>query len=168
MKISTNWAGIGPKLALINLPFIILSIIIIFRYPDFFNLRFLDHNGVRILAFLWLAIGLVFWGASAVWFLKYFKQGNLITTGPFALCRNPIYSSIIVFIIPAIGLILHSGLILSIALVLYITLRISIHGEEVVLLRLFGEEYEAYRRTVNNVFPFPNYIFRKKLELQRK
>jgi protein-S-isoprenylcysteine O-methyltransferase Ste14 len=110
---------------------------------------------------IWIAVpGIIFWIWSAIYFLKYFKQGNLITKGPFGLCRNPIYSSLIVFIIPSLGLIFHSGLILSISVVLYIGFRISIHGETNVLKRLFGEEYESYEKSVNEIIPFPRDLFR--------
>jgi protein-S-isoprenylcysteine O-methyltransferase Ste14 len=94
--------------------------------------------------------------------LIHFKPGKLITQGPFALCRNPIYSSIIVFIIPSLALIFHSGLIFSISLVLYLGFKISIHGETSLLRRTFGEEYEIYEKSVNEIIPFPRYLFRGK------
>ena len=37
-----TYVGCGPKLALLCLPYIILSLIVMFRYPEFFNLEFLD------------------------------------------------------------------------------------------------------------------------------
>lgn len=147
--------GCGPRLALISLPYIILSVVVMFSFPGFLDIAFLDSFLFRVIGFAWVAMGLIFWGYSAVYFLKNFKPGQLITTGPFSLCRNPIYSSIIVFIIPATGVILHSGLILSIALVLYIGFRLTIHGEAIILRRTFGEHYENYERTVNEIFPFP-------------
>lgn len=153
--------GCGPRLALICLPYIILSLVIMLRYPEFLNLKFLDYPVYKIPGIAWLGLGLIFWVYSAVYFLKYFRPGNLITRGPFALCRNPIYSSIMVFIIPALAIIFHSGLTISIALVLYIGFKISIHGETIALKRIFGEEYIAYEKSVNEIFPFPRYIFRK-------
>lgn len=152
--------GCGPKLALLCLPYIILSLIVMFMYPDFFDLKFLDNIYARVSGYLWLAAGIVFWIYSAVYFLKYFKPGQLITRGPFGLCRNPFYSSIIVFIIPSLALIFHSGLTFSISLVLYIGFKISIHGETNVLRRIFGEEYEKYEKSVNEIIPFPGYLFR--------
>lgn len=152
--------GCGPKLALLCLPYIILSLVVMFTYPDFFDLKFLDNIYTRALGYVWLAFGIVFWIYSAVFFLKYFKPGQLITRGPFALCRNPIYSSIIVFIIPSLALIFHSGLTFSISLVLYIGFKISIHGETNVLRRIFGEEYDKYEKSVNEIIPFPNYLLR--------
>ena len=151
--------GCGPKLAILCLPYIILSLIVMYMYPEFFDLRFLDIKYAKVAGFIWLGIGIIFWIYSAVFFLKYFKPGELIAKGPFGLCRNPIYSSIIVFIIPSLALIFHSGLTFSISLVLYIGFKISIHGETNVLRRIFGEEYEIYEKSVNEIFPFPRYLF---------
>lgn len=133
-----------------------------FRDPDFLNLKFFDFPYIRVIGIVWLGLGMIFWISSAISFLKHFKAGKLITRGPFALCRNPIYSSIIVFIIPSLALIFHSGLILSISLVLYIGFKISIHGESHVLRRTFGEEYEKYEKSVNEIIPFPRYLFWEK------
>jgi protein-S-isoprenylcysteine O-methyltransferase Ste14 len=160
MKTSMTLFGCGPKLALLCLPYVILSLIVMYKYPEFLDLGFLDFFYIKVLGFVWLGLGIIYWMYSAIFFLKYFKPGNLITQGPFALCRNPIYSSIIVFIIPSLALVFHSGLVLSIALVLYIGFRISIHGETNVLRRIFGEKYEIYEKTVNEIFPFPRYLFR--------
>ncbi|MZP55678.1 MAG: hypothetical protein GT600_09535 [Bacteroidales bacterium] len=160
MKTSMTLFGCGPKLALLCLPYIILSLVVMYIYPEFFDLKFLDNIYARVSGYVWLVIGIVFWIYSAVYFLKYFKPGQLITNGPFGLCRNPIYSSIIVFIIPSLALIFHSGLTFSISLVLYIGFKISIHGETNVLRRIFGEEYDKYEKSVNEIIPFPGNLFR--------
>ena len=160
MKTSMTYGGIGPRLALMCLPYIILSLIIMYKYPELFDLKFVDSSLLKILGLIWLGLGISFWIWSAIYFLKYFKQGNLITKGPFGLCRNPIYSSLIVFIIPSLAFIFHSGLILSISVVLYIGFKISIHGETKVLRRTFGGEYGLYEKSVNEIIPFPRYLFR--------
>lgn len=152
--------GCGPKLALLCLPYIILSLVIIIKYPGFFNLGFIDLPLFRIIGLIMLLTGVLFWIYSAVYFLKFFKPGELITSGPFALSRNPIYASIIVFIIPSLAIIFHSGLTLSIALVLYIGFKLSIHGETNVLRRIFGEKYDNYERSVSELIPFPKKILR--------
>lgn len=151
--------GCGPKLAILCLPYIILSVIVMYTYPEFLDLKFLDVTFVKLLGFTWLGFGIIFWIYSAVFFLKFFKPGQLIIRGPFGLCRNPIYSSIIVFIIPSLALIFHSGLIFSISLVLYIGFKFSIHGETSVLKRIFGDEYEKYEKSVNEIIPIPRYFF---------
>ena len=110
MKNSMTLFGCGPKLAILCLPYILLSLAVMYKYPGFLDLRFLDYSPARILGYIWLFTGVIFWIYSAVYFLKYFKPGILLTGGPFGFCRNPIYSSIIVFIIPSLGIIFHSGL----------------------------------------------------------
>ena len=160
MKTKMSYGGIGPRLALLCLPYIILSVVIMIKYPGFSDIGFMEQASFSILGFAGLGVGLIFWAWSAIYFLKYFKAGALITKGPFSLCRNPLYSSIIVFIIPSLALILHSGLILSFSPVLFLGFKISIHGETIKLKRIFGDEYERYSRSVNEIFPFPGFLNR--------
>lgn len=147
--------GIGPKLALLCLPYIFLSFAVMVHDPEFLNLEFLNTSLAKTLGGVWLVIGFIFWLASAWTFISRFKTGKLITQGTFAWCQNPIYASMILFIIPSLGVIFQEGLILSIAVVLYIGFKICIHGEVILLKRTFGDAYEAYRKSVNELFPFP-------------
>jgi len=156
---SLTLGGIGPKLALLCLPYIALSAAVMLKYPEFLDIKFLARPLFRILGYIWLGIGIIFWAYSGMFFLKYFKTGDLITGGPFALCRNPIYSSLIVFITPSLGLIFHAGLIFTVSVVLYIGFKVSIHGENIVLQRTFGKEYERYEDSVNEIIPFPRHLF---------
>lgn len=165
MKTSMTLFGCGPKLALLCLPYIILSLLVMFRYPEFFDMEFLDLVIIKYVGLIWLGMGLAYWIYSAIYFLKHFKPGILITRGPFALCRNPIYSSIIVFIIPSLALIFHSGLILSISVVLFLGFKLTIHGETIILRRIFGDEYEMYEKSVSEIIPFPRYLFKGKASL---
>jgi protein-S-isoprenylcysteine O-methyltransferase Ste14 len=155
--------GIGPRLATLCLPYVILAMVVRHKNPEFLRLKFLESPRVRtkakVLGIFWLGLGLIFWGYSAIYFLKHVGTGKLITKGPFALCRNPIYSAIIVFMIPGLALIDNSGMILSIASVLYVGFKNSIHGESIPLRRTFGDEYEEYESSVNEIFPFPRYLF---------
>jgi protein-S-isoprenylcysteine O-methyltransferase Ste14 len=160
MKGSMTLFGCGPKLALLCLPYIILSLAVMYKYPGFLDLGILNLMAIKVLGFIWLGLGIIFWIWSAIFFLKKFKPGTLLVTGPFGLCRNPIYSSIIVFIIPSLGLIFHSGLILTIAIVLYTGFKISVHGEVNILRRIFLEEYKNYEKTVNEIIPFPRYLLK--------
>lgn len=155
MKSTLTLGGIGPKLALICLPYIVLSLTVMVRDPEFLNLAFWDTPMANTIGLVWLTLGMIFWIASAWIFLRGFKKGKLITRGTFGWCRNPIYASMILFIIPSLGIIFHSGLILSIALVLYLGFKISIHGEVILLRRTFGNEQLEYEKSVNELIPFP-------------
>ena len=153
--------GCGPRLAFLSLPYVTLSLTVMYKDPEFLYFNFMDSPYIKVLGLIWLGLGLIFWIYSAIFFLKHFKPGQLITQGPFALCRNPIYSSIIVFIIPSLAIIYSSGLIFTIALVLYLGFKFSIHGETIVLRRTFDKEYEIYEKAVNEIIPFPRHLFRE-------
>ena len=150
-----TWGGIGPKLALITLPYVVLSIVVMQRDPTFLALTFLNPDAAGLAGGLLLAVGCVFWSWAAIVFLTDFKKGELIARGPYGLCRNPIYASFIVFLLPALSLMVRSGMILTIDLALYINFKIAIHGERLPLQQTFGEQYDAYSRRVNELFPFP-------------
>jgi protein-S-isoprenylcysteine O-methyltransferase Ste14 len=163
MKNGMTLFGCGPKLALICLPYILLSIVIMFKYPEFLSFRTLHILPVKIFGVLWGLIGLVFWINSAIYFINNLKPGVLLTSGPFSLCRDPIYSAIIVLILPAIGLILHSGLILTIPVVLYIGFKMTIQGEKIILKRIFGKDYYKHEKSVIEIFPLPSILRCKRI-----
>jgi len=155
MNTKMTFFGIGPKLALISLPYIVLAMLVIQRDPQFLKLNFADAVWIAIAGYAWIGIGSLFYVATIKVFLTDFKKGLLVKRGTFGLCRNPIYASFIVFFIPGLGLVFQSGMILSIAVVLYLNFKLSIHGENKVLEREFGEAYEIYRKSVNEIIPIP-------------
>lgn len=155
MKTKMTFGGIGPKLALISLPYIVLAMLVMQRDPQFLKLHIGNSGWISVAGYAWIGIGFLFYIATIVVFLTDFKKGLLVTRGTFGLCRNPIYASFIVFFIPGLALVFQSGMIISIALVLYLNFKISIHGENKVLEREFGEDYADYRKCVNEIIPFP-------------
>jgi len=157
MKTKMTFFGIGPKLALITLPYILLATLVIQRDPELLKLDFPGNGWLGIVGYIWICIGLVFYVWTIVVFLTDFNKGLLVTRGTFGLCRNPIYASFIVFFIPGLAWVLQSGMILSIAVVLYLNFKLSIHGENKVLEREFGVSYETYRKSVNEIIPIPRF-----------
>lgn len=155
--------GVGPGMILLCIPYTILAIILMNKDPQFLTLNYPDSQIFKTIAFVLLAAGIIFWINAVVVFVRNFSKGILITKGPFAICRNPIYASYIFLIIPALAMIFNSGLILSIAGMLYLAFRLSIHGEEKKLERIFGEDYIVYRNTVNRVIPLPRLKNRSKV-----
>jgi protein-S-isoprenylcysteine O-methyltransferase Ste14 len=157
MKTKMTFIGIGSKLGLISLPYIVLAILVMLRDPQFLKLDFINYTLITWAGYAWIGIGIVFYIATVVVFLTDFKKGLLVTRGTFRLCRNPIYASFIVFFIPGLALFFQSGMILSIAFVLYLNFKLSIHGEDIVLEREFGEAYKTYRKGINDIVPFPRF-----------
>jgi hypothetical protein len=81
--------------------------------------------------------------------------------------NNPERKSSLVFSRGALGAtyaaFLHSRMVLSISAVLFNGFKISIHGESHLLRRSFGEEYEMYVKSVNEIIPFPRYLLRERV-----
>lgn len=164
MNTKMTFGGIGPKLALITLPYILLAIVVMQRDPQFLKMNLPDPVWSKIIGHGWIAIGAVFYLATIVVFLSDFKQGLLVTRGTFSLCRNPLYASFILFFVPGLALVFESGMILSMALVLYLNFKISIHGERLALRRNFGQAYEHYEKTVNEIIPIPRFWTRRTVD----
>lgn len=78
-------------------------------------------------------------------------QTELITTGPYRLCRHPLYffGSLIFVAHPHMS---HAHLILTLWLVLYFW--IGSYFEERRLLRQFGHTYQTYQETIPRFIPF--------------
>lgn len=76
------------------------------------------------------------------------KTSSLVTVGVYKFTRNPMYIGLLLILIGwAVFLFsLYSAFIL-IAFVLYLT-EFQIKPEEEALLIIFGEEYEAYKKSV--------------------
>lgn len=149
--------GIGPQLIISMVPYSVLVFIIRSIDPGFLQMDFLSEPVAKALGFTWLAIGVIFFVCSVKTIYKGFKKGELITSGTYRLCRNPIYGSFIIFFIPALGLLLKSWIILSVTVVLYLNFKLLIHEEYHILKEIFGEEYERYAREVNEIFPIPKF-----------
>jgi protein-S-isoprenylcysteine O-methyltransferase Ste14 len=98
--------------------------------------------------------GVVFWLTALVQLLIGFPQGKLVTSGAYGVCRNPIYASLGLFILPGLSLASGTWVYLVVAAVLCLGVRIFIRKEERDLLRVFGDEYRRYAARVHRLIPF--------------
>lgn len=150
-----NFLGIGPKIASVLLPYLILTIVVSthshhkFAFTSFKS-PFLFDAGLIL-----LVLGLIFYFSTVRLLLKGLKETRLVTNGAFSLCQNPLYSSIILFIIPAISFIVNSWLVLTSSVIGYILFRIFIKSEYLELEKFFGESYFNYKKTTPEFFPLP-------------
>jgi protein-S-isoprenylcysteine O-methyltransferase Ste14 len=156
VKEKLNFLGIGPRIAVVLIPWLIVAIILSRIYPDFFAYTYGIHNFLLVPGIILMIIGLVFYFSTVRLLLKGLKETRLITKGPYSLCQNPLYASLIILIIPALSLLLNSWLVLTSCLTGYILFRTSIKSEYSELERIFGEPYRRYRSTTSEFFPFPS------------
>jgi protein-S-isoprenylcysteine O-methyltransferase Ste14 len=92
--------------------------------------------------------------AGLVQLLAAFPKGRLATSWAYGVCRNPIYSSFIVFVLPALSLLTLTWVYFGVAAFLYAGVRIFIGKEEKQLLQVFGDEYAGYLGRVSRILPF--------------
>jgi protein-S-isoprenylcysteine O-methyltransferase Ste14 len=149
-----NPLGIGPKIAIILLPWLATSIILS-RMPNrYFEFTATNSQILHVSGILLMVAGLIFYFSTVRLLLKGLKETRLITSGPYSICRNPLYLSLIILIIPALSLMLNSWLVLTSSVVGYILFKLFIKSENSELEKFFGEDYLKYKRKTPEFFPF--------------
>ena len=148
-----NIVGQGGKIILFTLPALIGAILVhtylphVAALPE--GLRFLQPVG-----YILLLPGLVLWAAAVIQLLIGFPQGKLVTTGAYGVVRNPIYSSVTFFILPAVALLTLTWGYLVASVFLYTGVMLFIGVEEQQLTRAFGKPYQDYLARVDRLLPF--------------
>jgi protein-S-isoprenylcysteine O-methyltransferase Ste14 len=72
----------------------------------------------------------------------------LITTGPYAVVKHPLYTSVGLLVLPSLGLLLGTWLGALIGVAVYVGSRLFAPAEEAQLRQQFGAAWEAYTRSV--------------------
>ena len=80
------------------------------------------------------------------------KDSFLVSTGPYAIIRHPIYLGAFVFL-AALSLVTANLLILLPSIVLLALLYTQIGGEEATLIEKFGDEYREYMKRTPRFIP---------------
>ena len=144
--------GVGPKLVLSMVPFIVgLAIVNIIFYPTFqipIPPLFLIFLGVAL-----ILIGIYIYIKSIIAVKKAYYESILITSGFFAYMRHPVYSSFILFMTPGFVCLFNSWFLFLISVIFYLFFKIYIKPEEAYLMNNFGENYTQYKENVYAIFP---------------
>jgi protein-S-isoprenylcysteine O-methyltransferase Ste14 len=148
-----NFLGVGPKIAAVLLPWLLISIVLSTHFRKMFSFTTEKSSLLFICGIVLLVFGAVFYGSTVRLLLKGLKETRLVTNGAFSLCQNPLYSSIILFIIPALSLIINSYLVLTTSITGYILFKIFIKKEYYELEKFFGNDYIKYKSETPEFFP---------------
>ena len=147
-----NIVGQGGKIILFMLPSLVAAICVHKYLPNVAalpeSIRF-----IKPLGYLLLLPGLALWGSAVAQLLMSFSKAELVTTGAYGVVRNPIYSSVTFFILPAIALMTLTWVYLIVSVFLYVGVMIFIGTEERQLTKAFGREYEHYLTKVHRLVP---------------
>ena len=148
-----NIVGQGGKIILFTLPALIVAILLHLYVPKIAALS----EGIRFIkpiGYLLLLPGLILWGTAVIQLVTSFPKGKLVTTGAYSIVRNPIYSSVAFFILPAFALLTLTWVYFIVSIFLYTSVMIFIDTEEKQLIGVFGQEYSNYLRKVDRLVPF--------------
>jgi protein-S-isoprenylcysteine O-methyltransferase Ste14 len=145
--------GQGGKIILFMLPSLIVAIWVHAYLPQFAALP-ASISFIQPVGYVLLLLGLILWGAAVIQLLTGFSKGELVTTGAYGVVRNPIYSSVTFFVLPAVALLTLTWVYFVPSVFLYAGVMIFIGKEEEQLTRAFGREYEDYMARVDRLVPF--------------
>lgn len=148
-----NIVGQGGKIILFMLPSLLAAIWVHMYLPQIAALPE-SISFIKPVGYLLLIPGLVLWGTAVIQLLTGFSKGKLVTTGAYGVVRNPIYSSVTFFILPAVALLTFTWVYFVASVFLYAGVMIFIGKEEKQLTNAFGKEYEDYVARVDRLFPF--------------
>ena len=88
------------------------------------------------------------------------NQNELITAGPFAYVRHPLYSNLILTIPPLLILWFADLLFFIPWIIIIVVSHFVVSIEERGLVDVFGEAYEEYRRNVPALIPYKGAVGR--------
>jgi protein-S-isoprenylcysteine O-methyltransferase Ste14 len=139
--------GSGDRIALFTLPVVAVGLALYVGDPSRFAVDG-SSRAARVAASVVLLLGVVTWAWSVGLILAKVPKGELITTGPYAIAKHPLYTSVGLLVLPAAGFLLGTWLGALIGVTVYAGSRMFAPAEEAELSAAFGEEWEAYRRRV--------------------
>ena len=145
--------GQGGKIILFMLPSLVGAVLVHLYFPQVAALPD-SVQFIRPAGYLLFIPGVILWGAAVIQLLTGFSKGDLVTTGAYGIIRNPIYSSVTFFILPAVALLTFTWVYFVPSVFLYMGVMIFIGVEEKQLTEAFGKEYEDYMARVGRLIPF--------------
>ena len=92
--------------------------------------------------------GILVWGWSVYLILTRLPRRQLITTGPYALMKHPLYTGAALLVLPWVGFLCNTWLGVVIGAVIYGGCRLYAPEEERVLSRIFGAAWQQYAGSV--------------------
>ena len=139
--------GSGDRIAALTLPVLAVGVAANVAVPATFSVGG-PPDVLRIVSIVILALGIVTWIWSVVLILTNVPRHRLITGGPYALVRHPLYTGVALLVVPWIGFLLNTWLGVVIGLVMYVGSRLFSSAEEASLSRAFGRAWDDYRARV--------------------
>lgn len=139
--------GAGDTIALFVLPFVIVGVILQMVVPSACEVGG-PSDPLRAISIAVLIPGVVIWLWSVALILTKAARGELITGGPYAWMKHPIYTSVALLVLPWAGFLLNTWVGALIGIGLYLGARRYAPQEEAGLASTFGPAWDEYARVV--------------------
>lgn len=139
--------GSGDRIGLVTLPVAAIGLVLNVAFPSSFSIGG-PSVALRAICIVVLIPGVTIWAWSVLLILTRVPRGELITTGPFALVRHPLYTSVALLVLPWLGFLLDTWVGLLLGAVLYLASRRFAPEEDKALSRTFGTAWEKYSESV--------------------
>jgi protein-S-isoprenylcysteine O-methyltransferase Ste14 len=139
--------GSGDRIALFAVPFVLAGAALQLADPARLAVDG-SSTAVRAVAILAVAVGLLAWAWSVGLILWHVPRGELITSGPYVVVKHPLYTSVGLLVLPAIGILLGTWLGTIIGVAVYAGSRLFAPAEEAQLRQQFATDWDAYARRV--------------------
>jgi protein-S-isoprenylcysteine O-methyltransferase Ste14 len=149
---------------------LVIRVIGFFALMIFLVMYFLGANRIDAFSFPlsgWLrwtgfalgVVAVIFWTWTQVtldtqWSaqLQLTKDHHLITTGPYALIRHPLYAGIFGWCV-ALPLLTANWIFVAVCVLSILGLLWRVPKEEQMMIEAFGDEYKAYMQRTGRFFP---------------
>jgi protein-S-isoprenylcysteine O-methyltransferase Ste14 len=139
--------GNGRKIGLLVLPFLVAGVALNILFPSVFGVGG-PPLWLAVVSIVLLIPGVVIWFWSVYLILTKIPKKELITTGPYALMKHPLYTGVALLVLPWAGFLLNTWLGLLIGIVVYIGSRLYSPEEEQLLAKIFGGRWTEYSKKV--------------------
>jgi deazaflavin-dependent oxidoreductase (nitroreductase family) len=135
--------GSGDRIGQFALPFVLGGLNLNGRFRSRFAVGGPPAT-LRTLSLLVLTPGVALWAWSVALILTRVRRDELVTTGPYALVKHPLYTSVSILVLPWAGFLCNTWLGAVFGLVLYAGSRRYAPAEEAQLSSTFGGAWQAY------------------------
>jgi protein-S-isoprenylcysteine O-methyltransferase Ste14 len=139
--------GSGDKIGLFTAPFIVIGLVLNILFPAWFSVGG-PPPALKVISIIMLVPGVVIWIWSVILILTEVPKNKLITGGPYALVKHPLYTGVSLLVLPWVGFLLNSWLGALVGVAIYIASRLYAPAEETKLSSAFGESWDNYQKSV--------------------
>jgi protein-S-isoprenylcysteine O-methyltransferase Ste14 len=135
--------GSGDRIGLATAPVLLAGVVLNVAHPSWFRVGG-PVGSLRAISWMVVPVGILVWLWSVVLILTRVPRGELITGGPYAVVKHPLYTSVALLVLPWLGFLFNTLLGALVGTSLYLASRRFAPAEEAELAARFGPAWDTY------------------------